>query len=591
MPFGPTQAAHGRRVTTRVRGEQLDLIGREVEPVTAPVLEEQVVAGGAPHGPGDHAPVSGHPVLAMDHVAARCQVVEEPVDGTGAGPGLPVGTVAAGDVGLGQDGHPAARQDESAVHRPHHDACAGCREVGGVRRHRDGQPLLGQDAREALRTPVGRRAQHHRVAGPGEGGDLRGQLGTVPEDRLPPPALHRRHVRALRRRNQRDHAGVRPGQQPVEWDVEARRPAPALEAPGGRQRVGQGRLLVEQLAGTVPDPAGLDQDDDGIVPQQVADQLLGVGQPRQPRLHAVELVAVGEALPLVAPPRCRPHQLGRPPAGHLVGHQLAAAEELHRSDVLDRALVRHVEAGEPIDLVPPKVEADRLVRGGREDIHDAAPHGQLPAVLDDRLAAVAHGHQADHQLIDHDPVTLGHHHRPRRGAPGAEPLEHRLDRGHDDVRPRSTGARGARGARGAAQLPQQAQAAAHGRHVGADPLEGKGLPCREHLDPAGARIGRLRPAGERPEIVGQLVGGGPGRCDHEHRPPGAQADEAGQHEGLGRRGHRQGGAGRADDPRHGGLVAQQGGERAEAHLLRVPGRAPSAGRLSGASAPSGTAGR
>ncbi len=74
------------------------------------------------------------------------------------------------------------------------------------------------------------------------------------------------------------------------------------------------------------------------------------------------------------------------------------------------------------------------------------------------------------------------------------------------------------------------------------------------------------------QVVGQLLGRRPGGGDHQHGPAGAQPDQAGQDEGLGRGGHGQGGVGRADDPRHGGLVAQQGRKRAEAHPLRVPGR-------------------
>ncbi len=50
-------------------------------------------------------PYAGHPVLAVDDVAARRQVVEEPVDRAGPGAGLPVRAAAAGHVGLGQHGH------------------------------------------------------------------------------------------------------------------------------------------------------------------------------------------------------------------------------------------------------------------------------------------------------------------------------------------------------------------------------------------------------------------------------------------------------------------------------------------------------
>ena len=113
LPLRAAQPADRRRLAAGVGGEQLDLVGRQVEPVPAPVLEEQVVAGGAAHGAGDHAAVAGHPVLAVDDVAARGQVVEEPVDRPGPGPGLPVGAAPAGDVGLGQHRHLGRRAARS----------------------------------------------------------------------------------------------------------------------------------------------------------------------------------------------------------------------------------------------------------------------------------------------------------------------------------------------------------------------------------------------------------------------------------------------------------------------------------------------
>ena len=80
------------------------------------------------------------------------------------------------------------------------------------------------------------------------------------------------------------------------------------------------------------------------------------------------------------------------------------------------------------------------------------------------------------------------------------------------------------------------------------------------------------PADERLEVVGQLLGGGSGGRHHQHRPAGAQADQAGDQECLGRGGHGQRGGGRADDPGHGGLVAQQWGKRAQAHRTGYRGR-------------------
>ena len=344
------------------------------------------------------------------------------------------------------------------------------------------------DSRSA--PPRRRGAQHHRVTGPHQTGHLGGQLGPVPQDGLPAPRLHQRDVRALGGGDQRDDAGPRPGQQPVEGDVQPRGVVALLEAPRGGQGVGQGRLLLQQFAGPVPHPPGLDQDDQGVRAQQVADELLGVGQPGQPRLHAVELVAVGQPVPLVATPRLGPDQAGGPVTHGLVGDQLAAAEQLDGPQVVDGALVGHVEPGQPVDLVAPQVDAHRLVGGGREDVDDPAPHGQLPAVLDDGLASVAHGHQLADQLGHVDAVTLPHDDRSGRGAERAQPLQHRLDGGDHQVR--TVAARSTLSA-APAQLPEQSEPPAHGGHVGTDPLEGQRLPGREDL-----HLPRPAPGGETP---------------------------------------------------------------------------------------------
>ena len=70
--------------------------------------------------------------------------------------------------------------------------------------------------------------------------------------------------------------------------------------------------------------------------------------------------------------------------------------------VVRRPLVADGKCGQPVDLVAPQVDADRLVRRGGEHVDDAAPHGELPAVLDLVLAPVALGHQLGQQGPDVD---------------------------------------------------------------------------------------------------------------------------------------------------------------------------------------------
>ncbi len=336
--------------------------------------------------------------------------------------------------------------------------------------------------------------------------------------------------------------------------MEPRCARPRLEPPGPGQRIGQSGLLVGQLLGPLADPPGLDHDDHRILGEQVGDDLLVRGQPREPRLHAVEQGTVGQLLPLVATPRCRAHQRGRDAAHVVVGHQLATAEEGDGVDAGRRPLVGDVETSQAVDLVAPQVDPDGLVIGRGEDIDDAAPHGQLAAVFHQGLAPVTHAHQPGDQLVDHQRVTLGDGYGTGGVAPRPELLEDGLDRGHYHAGRAVVGL--------ARQLPQQLEASSHRRDLGAHPFEGQRLPGREQPHCFGA---------EHIEVVGQLFRRGARRGDDQHGPTGAEPDHAGQGEGLGRGGHGQGGAGRADHPRHGGFVAKEGRERAQAHLVRVPG--------------------
>ena len=122
--------------------------------------------------------------------------------------------------------------------------------------------------------------------------------------------------------------------------------------------------------------------------------VLAVDEPRQPALHAVEQRALGEALPLLAAPRLGGDERGGPVA-HVVGRdQLAGREDQRLGEVVGRALVVDAEAGQAVDLVAPQVDADRRVGGRREDVDDGAAAGELAAVLDELLAAVAEARPA-----------------------------------------------------------------------------------------------------------------------------------------------------------------------------------------------------
>ena len=181
-------------------------------------------------------------------------------------------------------------------------------------------------------------------------------------------------------------------------------------------------------------------------------------------------------------------------AAHLGrGHQLAAAVEDDRRQVVRRALVADGEGGQPVDLVAPQVDAHRHVGRGGEHVDDPPAHGELPAVLDLVLAPVALVHQPVQQRVEVDlipaPDDDGRVRVERRQA-----LQQRPHRGDDHAR-RGWQRDAVAPRRG--QRVQHGQAPAHGLGLGADPLEGERLPRRQHghraAECAGDRSRRARP--------------------------------------------------------------------------------------------------
>ena len=155
LPAVAAQPAEGGAVAARVVADRVDLVGGDVEPVVALVLEQQVVAVDAADGPLDHAAVAGHAVLVVDDVVALLEVVEEALGVAAAGPGPPVGAAPAGEVGLGQQRQLDPAQDRAPLERGDHD----------LGRHALGHQQVAQAGGRAL--AVG--ADHDAVARPAAG--------------------------------------------------------------------------------------------------------------------------------------------------------------------------------------------------------------------------------------------------------------------------------------------------------------------------------------------------------------------------------------------------------------------------------------
>ena len=213
--------------------------------------------------------------------------------------------------------------------------------------------------------------------------------------------------------------------------------------------------------------------------QEIREQVLLGREPRQPGLHAVERLAVGESLPLLAAPRVGLQQLGGAGA-HVVGRQqLADREEPHLGEVAVRPLIGDRELREPVDLVTPEIDAHRMIRGGRVDVDDRAAHRELAARFDLVLAPVAHRDEPLDELVAIEARARPHDDRLDVLDVRTEPLHQRADRRHDH-----------RGEMFAAcpQPPHHPQAPAHRLRVGRHPFERQRLPRREQLDRVVAEV-------------------------------------------------------------------------------------------------------
>ena len=488
LEVGAAHAVQRRRVAAGVLAHRADLVGGYVELVVALVLEQQVVALGAADGARDHAVVARDPVGLVHDVVALGQVLVE-VDRFARAAHPPVHAPPSREVGLRDERDLRAAEHRPALERCDHDAdlARHDRVAGAV------DAVLVEHVGEAGRAAGAVGRDHHPEAvGPQLGEPLPHPLG-APDHRIEAGGLEQRGVGRLGGGEQVGGPGRGVREQAVERERQAGRVV-AHRTPGRRERRGERGFVVEELLGAVADAARLAQQDEGLGGEQVGEEVVVLAEPRQPRLHAVERLTLGQALPVRGPPRLLPHE--RRGAGPYLGRgqQLASGEDHGFGDIVGGALVGDRERGEPVDLVAPQVDPDRVVVGRRVDVDDRAAHRHLAPGLHLVLAAIAHVDEADHQGVtvevragaDVDRLDVLH--------VRTEPLHQRPDR-RDQHGRQVTGA----------QTPHHPQAPAHRLDRRRHPLERQRLPGGELLD------------GARGEELGQVVDHAVGVVEGRHR--------------------------------------------------------------------------
>ena len=265
---------------------------------------------------------------------------------------------AAGEVGFGHEREVRARQHDAAFEWRGDEPDRAGRGLTRVRVDAFAREHVVQAQRRARAF----RREHDAVALARERAQSTGERVGVARDGVERGRGDARRVGAFRCREHRHRARTGVREQAVEVEGESRQLELGGRAPRGRERARERGLLVEQVLRAVAHPLRLHQQHQRGVGQEVGEQVLTLGQPRQPRLHAVEHLALGDALPLLAAPRLRAHERGGALA-HLGGR-----EQLARRDRSTRRRRRAWIAGRRPRTPTgdrPRRPTGRCARGGR----------------------------------------------------------------------------------------------------------------------------------------------------------------------------------------------------------------------------------
>ena len=229
-PLRPAHPVERRRFAAGVGRDGVDLLGGQVEPVAAAVLEQQVVALGATHRPGHHASEAGDAMHVVDDVVARGQVVEETLRRARSRPRLAVRPPPPRHVRFGDDGELRGGDEASTVQRCDDDVHAGAADLDVepvlrlVEEQAAGEALAVEHGRHPFRTATAVGADDDPVARVGELTQAAGETGGIAQHRLPARGLKRDRARALGDREQRRDLGGGVLQEAVEAEVEPRHP-------------------------------------------------------------------------------------------------------------------------------------------------------------------------------------------------------------------------------------------------------------------------------------------------------------------------------------------------------------------------------
>ena len=137
-----------------------------------------------------------------------------------------------------------------------------------------------------------------------------------------------------------------------------------------------------EVVGAGARPLRVEDDDRGAGRHHVDQQLHVIDEHRGQRLHALHRDPVGDLVGQLEQLGVRPAERRGATAYVLGEEELAARRRPQPLDQVERSLVGDGEGAQLLDVVAPELDPDRVLLGRREDVDDAAAHGELAPLLD-----------------------------------------------------------------------------------------------------------------------------------------------------------------------------------------------------------------
>ena len=233
---------------------------------------------------------------------------------------------------------------------------------------------------------------------------------------------------------ERRESGTPPAERAFERRVCAFRRRDRSLSRGGPAGLAQLLDLAFHLRGPVGRALRLDDEHVRLGRQQLSEHRGTLEQDLEVGLHPFEGDPVGESVQLAREVRVAVERGDRATA-HVVGQEQLTARErgqgLHRAQ---RALARHGEGPQRIDLVPEQLDAHGVVVGRREHIEEEAAHGELSARGDHVGPSVAGDREPVGELVQRNLVAPARDDRVEPVRAGDHVLDDRTDRRDDDPR-------------------------------------------------------------------------------------------------------------------------------------------------------------